>query len=62
MSRKDRTDVEEVREKSREVSGGGKKTKQRRKELPDEGTEAPVGQEGRLIGAVMLRCPMCTPY
>ena len=35
VSRKDRTDVEEVREKSREVSGEGKK--QRRKELPEWG-------------------------
>jgi len=35
VSRKDRTDVEEVREKSREESGEGKKTKQREKELPE---------------------------
>lgn len=54
MSRKDRTNVEEVREKSREVSGEGKKQSKGGKSCLNEGTEAPMAQEGRLICAVMF--------
>ena len=62
MSRKDRTDVEEVRGKVEKNQERGKKQSKGRKSCLNEGTEARMGQEGRLIHAVRLKCSMCTPY
>ena len=49
LSRKERTEVGEDRERrSREISGEGKGQRGGEKHCLNEGTEAPRGQEGRL--------------
>ena len=62
MSRKDRTDVKRSERKVEKYQERGKKQSKGEKSCLNEGTEAPMGQEGRLIHAVMLKCSMCTSY